>query len=197
MASTKNLMKTSASLKTTTMSTTMEPYTVPTKQGDDEKRPKANHVVGDSQQQHDDAFSRYSNDLLRLKATLLLSEDQDSSDLRFISREEEDNVDDLDALAAINRALSSLGMTNITHLSQGNNERRRGNNSSNNSSSIQDGNVRKTRLSWELHPILIDALDDDDDGAHISDDEGGSDDKSTEQQEVVQDQDEREEKEKE
>jgi hypothetical protein len=65
--------------------------------------------------------------------------------------------DDLDALAAINRALSSMGMTNLTHLNQDNNERRR----RNNSRRIQQGNVRKTRLSWELHPILIDALDDD------------------------------------
>jgi len=50
-----------------------------------------------------------------MKALLLLSEDQDP--------------DADDALTAINRALSSLGMTNLTaHLNQDNNERRRGNN---------------------------------------------------------------------
>jgi hypothetical protein len=109
----------------------MEPYTVPTKQGDENERPTAN-VVGETQHQlrhDDDAFSRYSNDLQRMKALLLLSEDQDP--------------DADDALTAINRALSSLGMTNLTaHLNQDNNERRRGNNSR----SIQQGNVRKTRF---------------------------------------------------
>jgi hypothetical protein len=40
------------------MSTTMEPYTVPTKQGDESERPTAN-VVEETQQQHD-AFLRYS-----------------------------------------------------------------------------------------------------------------------------------------
>jgi hypothetical protein len=70
-------------------------------------------------------------------------------------------------------------MTNITHLNQDNNERREGNNSRR----IQDGNVRKTTLSWELHPILIDVLDDDDIGAHrIDDDDDEGDDESTERQ---------------
>jgi hypothetical protein len=161
----------------TTMSTTMEPYTVPTKQADESERPTAN-VVEETQEQHeDDAFSRYSNDLLRMKAILLLSdEDQDLE----TSDDDDDDDDDLDALASINRALSSLGMTNITHLNQDNNERRRGNNSRR----IQQGNVRKTTLSWELHPILIDALDDDN-GAHRipgDDDEGDGSDESTERQ---------------
>jgi len=152
----------------------MEPYTAPTKQADESERPTAN-VVEETQEEHDDdAFSRYSNDLQRMKAILLLSEDQDLET-------SEDDADDLDALAAINRALSSLGMTNITHLNQDNNERREGNNSRR----IHDGNVRKTRLSWELHPILIDALDDDDNGAHRipgDDDEGDGGDESTERQ---------------
>jgi hypothetical protein len=140
----------------------MEPYTVPTKQGDESGRPTAN-IVEATQQQHvhdDDAFSRYSNDLHRMKAILLLSEDQDLVTKTY--------DDDLEALAAINRALSSMGLTNITHLNQDDNERRRGNNSR----LIQQGDVRKTRLSWEVHPILLDALelDDDNDAHRIADD---------------------------
>ena len=156
-------------------STTMATYTVPTKQGDESERLTAKYVVDKSQQQHDDdAFSRYSNDFLRMKAILLLSEDQDLD-----ATADDDDDDDLDALAAINRALSSLGMTNITNINLGNNGSRRGNNSRH----IHDGNVRKTRLSWELHPILLDILDDDND-AHLiaDDDEDECDDESTEQQ---------------
>ena len=161
---------------------TMELYTVPTKQGDESERPTAKYVADDSQQQHDDdAFSRYSNDLLRMKAILLLSEDQ-----HLDATADDDDGDDLDALAAINRALSSLGMTNITNINLGNNGSRRGNNSRH----IHDGNVRKTRLSWELHPILLDALDDDND-AHLiaDDDEDEGDDESTEKQAPSQVQD--------
>ena len=174
------------------------PYSVPTKQGDESERPTAN-VVEDTQQQQqqqqhgDDAFSRYSNDLQRMKAILLLTEDQDL---------QADDDDDVEALAAINRALSRMGMTNITRLNQDNTERREGNNSR----SIQQGNVRKTRLSWELHPILLDALDNedgvdafDDDGsarriADDGDDEGDNegDDKATEQQAPSQVQDQEE-----
>jgi len=164
----------------------MEPYTVPTKGDDESERPTASDIVGETQQQqqqrqqHDDAFSRYSNDFLRMKAILLLSEDQD------LDATAEDYGDDLDALAAINRALSSLGMTNIININLGNNGSRRGNNSRH----IHDGNVRKTRLSWELHPILLDALDDDND-AHLiaGDDEDEGDDESTEKQAPSQVQD--------
>ena len=106
---------------------------------------------------------------------------------------------DLDVLAAINRALSSMGMTNLTHLNHSNNERCR----RNNSRRIQQGNLRKTRLSWELHPILIDALDDDNNGTHrIADDgdEGDGDDESTTERQasrLVQHQDHEERKEEE
>ena len=179
------------------MSTMMKqpPYSVPTKQGDDDDEreiPTAKGVVGETQHQiqhDDDAFSRYSNDLQRMKAILLLSEDQDL---------QADDDDDVEALAAINQALSRMGMTNITRLNQDNTERREGNNSR----SIQQGNLRKTRLSWELHPNLIDALDDDNNGAHrIADDgdEGDGDDESTERQasRQVQHQDQEERKEEE
>jgi hypothetical protein len=123
----------------------MEPYSIPTKQGDDKnERPSAmNHLVGDSQHQHaqDDAFSRYSNDFLRMKSLLLLSEDLEDGD---------DDNDDLDALATINQARRSVGLSNLTHLNQ--DKRRRGNDSRR---IQQGGNERKTRLSWELHPDLI------------------------------------------
>jgi len=78
-----------------------------------------------------------------------LSDNQDDGD---------DDDDDLDALATINRALSSMVVkNNLDRLNQGNvnvagaSKRRRGNDSR----PIQQGNVRKTRLSWELHPYLI------------------------------------------
>ena len=155
---------------------------IPTKQGDDnddeKKRPTAkHHVVEDSSssEQQQDAFSRYSNDLYRMKALLLLSDDDEGGD-----------DDDLDALATINRAFRSLGMNNeLNQQDQGQDnvaaaggggdasKRRRGNSSR----PIPQGNVRKTRLSWELHPSLLlhdlilelDALDN---GVqHVSDDE--------------------------
>jgi len=87
----------------------------------------------------------------------------------------------LEALAAINRVLSSVGMKNL----QNKNKRRRGNNSRR--IQEQQGNVRKTRISWELHPDLhlhelmleLDALELDG-PQRISDDEG--DDDSTKKQ---------------
>jgi hypothetical protein len=146
-------------------------YIIPTKQGDGDEGPTTKHLIGGVAQQ-DDAFSRYSNDLLRFKSLLLLSKDQEEND--------DDDDDDLDALATINRALSRMvSMSNLDRLNQGNgnvadaSKRRRGNNSR----PIQQGNVRKTRLSWELHPCLIfhdfmlelEALDNG--TQHVSDDE--------------------------
>ena len=111
---------------------------VPTKQGDETTTTTTRHLVGESQHQHeqDDAFSRYSNDFVRMKSLLL-------------SSEEYNDDDDLEALATINRALNQVGVSNLSHLNR--NKRRRGNNSR----SIKQGNERKTRLSWELHPTLL------------------------------------------
>jgi hypothetical protein len=126
---------------TGTRSGTRSYYSVPTKSYDGDGSPK--HVVGGETQQ--DAFSRYSNDLLRMKAILLFSEDED------VDRGD----DDLDSLAVINRALSSMGISNIDlNQGQGNaddSKRRRGNHSR----PIQQGNQRKTRMTWELHPSLL------------------------------------------
>ena len=97
--------------------------------------------------------------------------------LIFSDEEEEDaDDDDLDALASINRALSSVGLSSIVHLNR--DKRRRGNNST----CIKQGYERKTRLSWEVHPSLLlhDFIEEleslDEDGTHrildIEDDEG-------------------------
>jgi hypothetical protein len=116
-----------------------KPYSVPTKQGD-EGLTTIHLVEESSQHKQDDAFSRYSNDLYRMKSLLLLHEDLE---------DDGDDDDDLDALAAINRALSSVGLSVLAHLNR--DKRRRGNDSRR----IQQGNVRKTRLSVELHPNLL------------------------------------------
>eukprot|EP00984_Skeletonema_dohrnii_P002792 scaffold958_cov128-Skeletonema_dohrnii-CCMP3373.AAC.10 len=109
---------------------------IPTKQGDGESM-MIRHLFGaSSQQQQDDAFSRYSNDFVRMKSLLL-------------SSKEYNDDDDLEALATINRSLNQVGVSNLVHLNQ--DKRRRGNNSR----SIKQGNERKTRLSWELHPTLL------------------------------------------
>ena len=152
-------------------------FTVPVKHhdGDGDGSSKHKHVVGETQQ---DAFSRYSNDLLRMKAILLFTEDED-----------QDQADeDLDSLATINRALSSVGLSNL-HLNQGQgnadvSKRRRGNHSR----PLQQGNQRKTRISWEAHPSLllhdlISELEDLDHDHCISDD----DEEEETQQESAQD----------
>ncbi len=83
---------------------------------------KRRNAVGETQQ---DAFSRYSSDLHRLKAIFLFDDDEaDAGDQAD---------DDLDSLATIIRALSSAGLSNLHHnQGQGNadaSKRRRGNHS--------------------------------------------------------------------
>ena len=85
-----------------------------------------------------DAFQHYSSDLLRLK-TLLLSHDDDDDD-------------ELNALAAVNDALRSAGLSDIA--AKDASKRRRGN-SSQPIKQEDAGTPRKTRLSWELHPSLL------------------------------------------
>ena len=85
-----------------------------------------------------DAFQHYSSDLLRLK-TLLLSHDDDDDD-------------ELNALAAVNDALRSAGLSDIA--AKDASKRRRGN-SSQSIKQKESGTARKTRLSWELHPSLL------------------------------------------
>eukprot|EP00984_Skeletonema_dohrnii_P017786 scaffold8168_cov85-Skeletonema_dohrnii-CCMP3373.AAC.1 len=84
-----------------------------------------------------DAFQHYSSDLLRLR-TLLLSDDEDD--------------DELNALAAVNDALRSAGLSDIA--AKDASKRRRGNGSQP-IKQKESGSPRKTRLSWELHPSLL------------------------------------------
>ncbi len=112
---------------------------VPTKQGQGDQTEKRTRYL-DSQHQQDDAFSRYSNNFVRMKSLLISTGDEEDDD---------DEYDDLDTLARINRALTGAGMSTLTQLNQ--DKRRRGNNSS----CMKQGQERKTRLSWELHPSLI------------------------------------------
>jgi hypothetical protein len=127
------------------MTAAMEVYTVPTKQGDEDETISATirHLVGEPEHpQDDDAFSRYSSDFVRMKSLLLHEEEDDGS--------EYDDDLDLDALARINQALRSVGLSNVVKLNQ--DKRRRGNNSA----PIKQGPPeRKTRLTWELHPDLL------------------------------------------
>ena len=122
-------------------------YTVPTKQGDDETMSATiRHLIGEEPHHDDqqyDAFSRYSNDFVRMKSLLLHEEEDDDDD-----SSEYDN--DLDALARINQALRSVGLSNVVKLNQ--DKRRRGNNSA---PIKQVPPERKTRLTWELHPDLL------------------------------------------
>ena len=121
----------------------MDVYSVPLKGGDDENKEtmsaRARHLVGESEHPQDDAFSRYSSDFVRMKSILLNVDEDDGSE----------HDDDLDALASINRALSSAGLSNVVNLNR--DKRRRGNNSA----SIRQGPERKTRLTWELHLDLL------------------------------------------
>jgi hypothetical protein len=113
---------------------------VPTKQ-DGDNRPTKHHRVGAAQQ---DAFSRYSSNFLRMKALLLCSEDDEGDE-------------DLEAVAKINETFASAGLSNVLDINRHGNaddassKRQRGNTSR----PIQRGCVRKTRLSWELHPNLL------------------------------------------
>ena len=121
----------------------MEVYTVPLKGGDENEQTmsaRTRHLVGESEHPQDDAFSRYSSNFVRMKSLLLNVDEDDGS---------EHDDDDLDALARINRALSSAGLSNVVNLNR--DKRRRGNNSA----SIRQGSERKTRLTWELHPDLL------------------------------------------
>ena len=121
---------------------------VPTKREDGDDRPTntKHHRVGEAAAQQD-AFSCYSSNLLRMKAILLCSEDDEDDD-------------DMEAVTKINETFASAGLSNVLdinrHGGNGNaddapSKRQRGNTSR----PIQRGHVRKTRLSWELHPILL------------------------------------------
>ena len=121
--------------------------TIPTKRHDGASQ-------AEPQGEDQDAFSRYSNDVLRMKALLNFSEAEDESDCDDL---------DLDALAKINDTLRGVGLTgltsnhNHTRTSTNSPKRRKGNSTL--AMPIDDQHQqrreRKTRLSWELHPCLL------------------------------------------
>ena len=119
--------------------------TIPTKRHDG-----ASHAEPQGEDQ--DAFSRYSNDVLRMKALLNFSEDENESDCDDF---------DLDALAKINDTLRGVGLTgltsnhNHTRTSTNSPKRRKGNSTLAMPIDDQQRSERKTRLSWELHPCLL------------------------------------------
>ena len=133
--------------------------TVPTKTYDGGS--KRNNTVDDSADGCKDAFSKYSNTLVRMQQLLLL----DDEDMKEFEQD-----DDLSFLAHLNDALRSAGISvepakrrKIVH-------------------------ERKTRLSWEVHPsLLLDnfLIDQDlsDDAANVSDDEDGASDEQEDQSE--------------
>ena len=93
------------------------------------------------QNEDQDAFSRYSNDILRMKALLNISEDESADD-------------DLDTVAKINKALRGAGLSGLL-TNRDNVPKRRKGNSTVPIIDQQQGSDRKTRLSWELHPSLF------------------------------------------
>ena len=96
-------------------------------------------------QQHQDAFARYSNDVFRMKELLLFP--QESAD------------DDLDAVAKINEAFRDVGLSgpliNTSRNRGATPPKRRKANSTKPVAVDQQGSVRKTRLSYEIHPNLL------------------------------------------
>ena len=116
---------------------------IPTKR---QRHDGASQTEPQAQDEDQDAFSRYSNDVLRMKALLNISEDESADD-------------DLDALAKINETLRGVGLTGLTGTSNRTNtncpKRRKGNSAIAMPIDQQQGSKRKTRLSWELHPCLL------------------------------------------
>ena len=106
----------------------------------------ASQTEPQAQGEDQDAFSRYSNDVVRMKALLNFSEDESADD-------------DLDALAKINETLRGVGLTGLTgtsnRASMNAPKRRKGNSAIAMPIDQQQGSERKTRLSWELHPSLV------------------------------------------
>ncbi|KAL7494743.1 hypothetical protein ACHAWT_003354 [Skeletonema menzelii] len=123
-------------------------FIIPTKVGDNCSYSESlmKQVTGQEKSEMD-AFQYYSSDFLRLK-TLLIGSDEDG--------------DDLNALATVNNALRSAGLSGHTagrisvseDKDTSTSKRRRGNKSQS-IKQKESGTSRKTRLSWELHPNLL------------------------------------------
>ena len=97
-------------------------------------------------QQNQDAFARYSNDVFRMKELLLFPEE--SAD------------DDLDAVSKINEAFRDVGLSGPLMNTSRNHgatppKRRKANSIKPVAVDQHQGSVRKTRLSYEIHPNLL------------------------------------------
>ena len=120
--------------------------TVPTKQHDGGNDSALNTIFADDDAQKPkvkvDAFTKYSNNLIRMKTLLLLDLDDD-----------DDDSDSLDYLGSLNEALRYIRVSDHATRNPGDAmKRRRGNDSQ----PICSGTLeRKTRLSFELHPDLL------------------------------------------
>ena len=123
--------------------------TVPTKQHDGGSNRASTANFSTAPTPKVDAFAKYSSNLIRMKALLLLDED--------------DGNDNLDYLGSLNDALRHASAGD--HVAQNNHgdgdasKRRKGNNSQ---PITQQGVLdRKTKVSFELHPslLLYDLLD--------------------------------------
>ena len=127
-------------------------FTIPTKRHNGDSGTQSSHkqplALSDGASQTEpkdedqDAFSRYSNDVLRMNALLNFSEDESADDL------------DLDAIAKINDTLRGVGLSGLT-MNHTNAPKRRKGNSAVAMPIDQERSERKTRLSWELHPHLL------------------------------------------
>ena len=97
-------------------------------------------------QQDNDAFARYSNDVFRMKELLLFPEE--SAD------------DDLDTVSKINEAFRDVGLSGPLMNTSRNHgatppKRRKANSTKPVAVDQHQGSVRKTRLSYEIHPNLL------------------------------------------
>eukprot|EP00986_Skeletonema_menzelii_P003021 scaffold884_cov154-Skeletonema_menzelii.AAC.7 len=100
------------------------------------------------------SLSAKTTHLVGAESSQVQSQEQEQDMTPSLGIREEDNGggdenDELDILASINRALSSVGLSSLAHLNK--DKRRRGNNCE----CIKQGHERKTRLSWEVHPSLL------------------------------------------
>lgn len=119
-----------------TLPQSSQPFDLADRESETETRPL---------QEDQDAFARYSNDVFRMKELLLFPEE--SAD------------DDLDAVAKITEAFRDVGLSGpLINTSRNRGapppKRRKGNSTKPVAVGHQDS-VRKTRLSYEIHPNLL------------------------------------------
>lgn len=123
-------------------------FTVPTKVEDNCSYSASfmQQFIGRKDEESDtdmDAFQSYSSDLLRLKTLLFCHDEED---------------DDFSALAAVNGVLRSAGLNaTASRVSEEKDDSKRckGDNSQARGITSGSGTLRKSRITWELHPKLL------------------------------------------